>query len=67
MGVGVAVGVAVDVAVGVAVGVAVNVAVAVAVAVGLLVAHRSHDADNYYERDHEGPSVVGPSYPSGLD
>jgi hypothetical protein len=40
---------------------------AAAVAVGLLVSHRSHDADDYYERDHEGPSVVGPSYPSGLD
>jgi hypothetical protein len=35
--------------------------------IGLLMAHRSHDVDDYYERDHEGPQVIGSSYPSGLD
>lgn len=40
---------------------------AVAVAIGLLVSHRSHDAHDYYERDHEGRPVMRSSYPSGLD
>jgi len=40
---------------------------AAAVAIGLLVSHRSHAAQDYYERDHEGPPVVHSTYPSGLD
>lgn len=40
---------------------------AVALAFGLFVSHRSHDSDDYYERDHEGPPVVRSAYPSGLD
>jgi hypothetical protein len=39
----------------------------VVLVIGLLMAHRSHDVDYYYERDHEGPQVIGSSYPSGLD
>jgi hypothetical protein len=38
-----------------------------AVSIGLLVSHRSHDADDYYEHDHEGPPVIHSTYPSGLD
>lgn len=40
---------------------------AVAVAIGLLVSRRSHDADNFYERDYESSRVMRSSYPSGLD
>lgn len=40
---------------------------AVGVAIGLLVSRRSHDADDYYERDHEGPPVIRSTYPTGLD
>jgi hypothetical protein len=40
---------------------------AVAVFIGLLVSHRSHDTDDYYERDHEGPPVIRSTYPSGLE
>jgi len=39
----------------------------VVLVIGLLMAHRSHDVGHYYERDHEGPQVIGSSYPSGLD
>jgi hypothetical protein len=41
--------------------------IAVAMAIGLLVSHRSHDAGDYYERDHEGPPVIRSTYPTGLD
>ena len=40
--------------------------IAVSVVIGVLVARRSHDVDDYYERDHEDLPVIGSSYPSGL-